>query len=84
MDLVNGYARCGFALCIHFYISLLSFRFRIATFHVGGSDLSDRDVYDIIDMEISRFMREDFPGFISIVREELIVVMDEILRILRA
>ncbi|CAH1412249.1 unnamed protein product [Lactuca virosa] len=58
--------------------------FRMENFHVGGSCLSEGDVFDIIAMDISRFVREDLPGLISIVKEELNAVVDEQLRILRA
>lgn len=46
--------------------------------------MSERDVCDIIVVEVSKFMREVFPGLISSVRDELISVMDERLRVLRS
>lgn len=66
-------------VCIVF---MLSFRFTMEIVRVGGSGLSERGIHDIIDVKISRFMREDSPGLISIVRNELISAMGERLRIL--
>lgn len=62
----------------------LSFRFWMVTSRVGDVSLSERDVYNIMTTEISRFTREDFPRLISIVMEELIAVVNEHLRILQA
>lgn len=58
--------------CALFDVFMLSFRFRMATFHVRDSNLSEKDVRDIIAVEISRFMREVWPSRISTVRDELI------------
>lgn len=66
--LVGGYALCEFSLCIDFYVFPLSFRNRMETFHVRDESLSERDVFDINSVEISRFFREDFPGLIKSVR----------------
>lgn len=56
----------------------------MVTFRVGNSSLSKRDVCDIIDVNILRFMREDFPGLVGSIRGDLIFVMDECLRVLWA
>lgn len=56
----------------------------MVTIHVGYSGMSDRDVCDIIVVKISRFLREDLTILIIILRDELISVLDERLRILRA
>lgn len=57
---------------------------RMATFHVGNESMSERDVYNIIKVQISRFIRQDFPILISSIRKELIFVMDKQFRILQA
>lgn len=36
----------------------------------GDSSLSKRDVGDIIAIDISRFMRDDFPCMINTIRDE--------------
>lgn len=56
---------------------VFSFRFRIVTFHVGDSCIGERDVRDIVAVEIVRFMRDDLHGLINMVKDELILVMDK-------
>ncbi|CAH1426832.1 unnamed protein product [Lactuca virosa] len=63
---------------------LFSLQIQDVTFRVGDSDFSEDDVYDVTAIEIPRFMREDFPGLINTVREKLIVVIDERLRVIWA
>lgn len=81
-ELVCGYAYYRFTLCIDFDVFLLSFRFRMATIHVGDSYLSEGDVQDIIGAEVSRFMREFMLGWICTDIHELTVNMDERLGVL--
>lgn len=45
--------------------------------------MSEEHVCDIIAMEISRFMGEDEYGLISSLRDQLISMMDECLRVLQ-
>ena len=45
-----------FYIVDYFYMFLLSSIFRMVTFHVGDSEVSEEDIRDIIDMEISRFI----------------------------
>ncbi|CAI9276868.1 unnamed protein product [Lactuca saligna] len=56
----------------------------MAIFCVGDSYMGEEDVCDIIATKIFRFMKEDLPGLINTIIKELVVVMDEHLRILQA
>lgn len=40
-----------------------------------SSDLSERDVCDIITIEVSRFIIDDLSGIINTVKDELILAM---------
>lgn len=68
--------------CALFDVFMLCFIFRMATFCVGDSELSEEAINDIIVVDITRFIREDEHGLISSLKEELISVMDERLRVL--
>lgn len=46
--------------------------------------MSERNLYDIIAAEISRFVSVELPCWISTIRDELILVMDDRLRVLQA
>lgn len=60
----------------------LSFRLRMEVFCVGNVDQSEEVVHDIITANILRCMREYFPVLISLLRDELISIIDEKLRVL--
>ena len=67
--------------CLLILICFLYFRFWMVTSRVGDSNMSERDICDIIVAKILRFIREDTNGLIRTVREELITMVDERLRI---
>lgn len=56
----------------------------MVTFHVGDSSMSERDVLDITAVKISRFMKDDLFCLRNSVRDELILMVDKWLSILRA
>ena len=56
----------------------------MVTLCIGDSKLIEEVIRDIIAIEILRFMREDFSGLITPLRDELISVMDEQLWVLQA
>lgn len=69
---------------INFDMFPLLFSLSMVTIRDGGSNLIKGDVRDIISVEISRFVLEDFLGMNKTVRDELISIIGERFRILQA